>query len=69
MINNIGDVVNNKQVNFRKMVGEYKMNPKKIIKVTKSPLNFSFCKKNKEMELAPELNQDEDEILRFFNIN
>ena len=68
-INNIGDVVNNKQVNFRKMVGEYKMNPKKIIKVTKSPLNFSFCKKNKEMELAPELNQDEDEILRFFNID
>ncbi len=68
-INKIKDVINNKQINERDMIAEYRINEKKVIKVSKSPLNFSFYPKNKKIELAPKLNQDADEILKFFDIN
>ena len=68
-INEISDVINNKQIIDRNMIYDYPVNSTESIKVSSSPFNFSFCKKNKQIKLAPELNQDEKEILKYFDID
>ncbi len=68
-INKIDEVINNKQIVSRKMISDYKINRNNSIKVSRSPFKFSFNRTKEKIELAPELNQDEDEILKYFGID
>ncbi len=51
------------------MISDYKINRNNSIKVSRSPFKFSFNRTKEKIELAPELNQDEDEILKYFGID
>ena len=39
------------------------------MRVTSSPFKFDFIKEKSKINLAPELNENEDEILKFLGIN
>lgn len=67
-IQTIEDIVKNPQVKNRKMILEYSDKSIKNLKLSGNPFKFSFMKDNNRIKLAPELNQDEEEVLRFFEI-
>jgi len=67
-INNIEEVVNNNQIKSRKMIKDYKYNGIKDLKVSTSPLKFSFSNKTSNVEKAPDLDENRDEILKYFNL-
>ena len=69
-INSIEEVIKNKQIINRKMVLDYKEKNLNLIKVVSSPFNFSFIKnKSKDRKIAPSLNENKEDILKFLGIN
>ena len=69
-INSIEEVIKNKQIINRKMVLDYKEKNLNLIKVVSSPFNFSFIKnKSKDKKIAPSLNENKEDILKFLGIN
>ena len=69
-INSIEEVIKNKQIINRKMVLDYKEKNLNLIKVVSSPFNFSFIKnKSKDRKIAPSLNENKKDILKFLGIN
>ncbi len=68
-INDVGDIVSNKQVINRKMILNYKDEFVRDIKVASSPFNFNFIRKKAKATLAPKLNEDREDILKYFGIS
>ena len=68
-INTIREVLENKQVISREIILEYLDNNLDSMKVTSSPFKFNFIKEKSKINLAPELNENKDEILKFLGIN
>ena len=50
------------------MVLDYRYNKFNSLKVTGNPLKFNFLKEKKQPKKSPELNENRDEILKFFGI-
>ena len=63
-INNVKDVIKNKQVQNRKMVLDYNYNTIKNLKISGNPLKFSFVDINKNVKKSPDLNENKLEILK-----
>ena len=68
-ITTIREVLENKQVISREIILEYIDNNLDSMRVTSSPFKFNFIKEKSKINLAPELNENEDEILKFLGIN
>ena len=68
-INTIQEVLENKQVISREIILEYIDNNLDSMRVTSSPFKFNFIKEKSKINLAPELNENENEILKFLGIN
>ena len=67
-INNIKNIVEDPHLKERKMVLDYRYNKFNSLKVTGNPLKFNFLKEKKQSKKSPELNENRDEILKFFGI-
>ena len=67
-INNIKNIVEDPHLKERKMVLDYRYNKFNSLKVTGNPLKFNFLKEKKQPKKSPELNENRDEILKFFGI-
>ena len=67
-INNIKNIVEDPHLKERKMVLDYRYNKFNSLKVTGNPLKFNFLKEKKKPKKSPELNENRDEILKFFGI-
>ena len=63
-INNVKDVIKNKQVENRKMVLDYKFNAINNLKISGNPLKFSFVDINDNVKKSPDLNENKSEILK-----
>ncbi len=63
-INNIKDVIKNKQVKNRKMILDYNFNAIKNLKISGNPLKFSFMNINDNVKKSPDLNENKSEILK-----
>ena len=70
-INKISEMISNKQVIFRDMIVDYPENKSgsNHIKVARTPFNFNFIKNKQKVQLAPELDEHRDQILKFFDID
>jgi len=68
IINNIEDVVGNKQINSRNMILSYKYDSISNLKVSGNPLKFSFSKNKKLASRAPDLDENRLEILRYLKL-
>ncbi len=68
VINNIKDVVKDKQINSRNMILSYNYDSMKNLKVSGSPLKFSFSEIKKPVAKAPDLDENRMEILRYFKL-
>ena len=66
-INNIKDVIKNKQVKNRKMILDYNFNAINDLKISGNPLNFSFMDINSSVKKSPDLNENKLEILKKIN--
>ncbi len=67
-VQNIGEVIKNKQIISRKMILNYDHKLNKSIKVSSTPFNFNFVKKSSKVKPAPELNENKNQILKYFDI-
>jgi len=67
-VQNIEEVIKNKQIISRKMILNYDHKLNKSIKVSSSPFNFNFVKKSSKVKPAPELNENKNQILKYFDI-
>ncbi len=67
-INNIKNIVEDPHLKERKMVLDYRYNKFNSLKVAGNPLKFNFLKEKKKPKKSPELNENRDEILKFFGI-
>ncbi len=67
-VQNIEKVIKNKQIISRKMILNYDHKLNKSIKVSSSPFNFNFVKKSSKVKPAPELNENKNQILKYFDI-
>ena len=63
-INNVKDVIKNKQVENRKMILDYKFNAINNLKISGNPLKFSFMNINDNVKKSPDLNENKSEILK-----
>ena len=63
-INNIKDVIKNKQVENRKMILDYNFNAINNLKISGNPLKFSFMNINDNVKKSPDLNENKSEILK-----
>ena len=63
-INNVKDVIKNKQVKNRKMILDYNFNAINNLKISGNPLNFSFMNINENVKKSPDLNENKSEILK-----
>ena len=63
-INNVKDVIKNKQVENRKMVLDYNFNAINNLKISGNPLKFSFMNINANVKKSPDLNENKSEILK-----
>ena len=63
-INNIKDVLKNKQVKERKMILNYNFDKIKDLKISGNPLKFSFLNINDQLKRSPDLNENRLEILK-----
>lgn len=63
-INKISDVISSPQIKNRGMILDYSDKNIKNLKVSDTPFNFNFYKSNKKAEVAPELNENKNEILK-----
>ena len=70
-IHKISEMIVNEQVVHRKIVQDYpnKSLKSKKLKVARMPFNFSFINSKGKVQEAPKLNQNRDEILKFFGID
>ena len=68
-INNIKNIVDDPHLKERKMVLDYSYNKFNSFKVSGNPLKFNFLKEKKQPKKSPELNENRDEILKFFGIS
>ncbi len=68
IINNIKDVVDDKQINSRNMILNYKYDSIRDLKVSGNPLKFSFSKNKRSTSKAPDLNENRLEILRYLKL-
>ena len=66
-INNIKDVIKNKQIKSRKMILNYNFNAIKDLKISGNPLKFSFMDINSNVKKSPDLNENKLEILKKIN--
>ena len=66
-INNIKDVIKNKQVKNRKMILDYNFNAINDLKISGNPLKFSFMDINRSVKKSPDLNENKLEILKKIN--
>ena len=67
-INNIKNIVDDPHLKERKMVLDYRYNKFNSLKVSGNPLKFNFVKEKKQPNKSPKLNENKDEILKFFGI-
>ena len=67
-INNIKDLFESKQIKNRGMIFNYKDESIKKLMISGNPLKFSFFKNKLEDMKSPELNEDRNYILKFFNL-
>ncbi len=63
-INNVKEVINNKQIQSRKMVLDYNFNAINNLKISGNPLKFSFMNINDNVKKSPDLNENKSEILK-----
>ena len=63
-INNVKDVIKNKQVENRKMILDYNFNAINNLKISGNPLKFSFMNINDNVKKSPDLNENKSEILK-----
>tara|TARA_B100000683_G_scaffold69335_1_gene67822 strand:- start:417 stop:1562 length:1146 start_codon:yes stop_codon:yes gene_type:complete len=63
-INNVKDVIKNKQVQNRNMILDYNFNTIKNLKISGNPLKFSFMDINENVKKSPDLNENKLEILK-----
>ena len=68
-INTIKNIVDDPHLKERKMVLDYRNNKFNSFKVTGNPLKFNFFKEKKQPKKSPKLNENKDEILKFFGIS
>ena len=66
-INNVKDVIKNKQVKNRKMILDYNFNAINDLKISGNPLKFSFMDINSNVKKSPDLNENKLEILKKIN--
>ena len=66
-INNVKDVIKNKQVKNRKMILDYNFNAINDLKISGNPLKFSFMDINSSVKKSPDLNENKLEILKKIN--
>ena len=67
-ISNIKDLINNPQIKNRNMIMDYNESNLGELKVSGSPLKFSFLKEKKKPAKSPSLDENRNEILKFFKI-
>ena len=65
-INNIKEVLKNKQIKERKMILNYNFDKIKDLKISGNPLKFSFLNINDQPKRSPDLNENRLEILKKF---
>ena len=63
-INNVKDVIKNKQVENRKMILDYNFNKINNLKISGNPLKFSFMNINDNVKKSPDLDENKLEILK-----
>ena len=66
-INNVKDVIKNKQIKNRKMILDYNFHAINDLKISGNPLKFSFVDINSSVKKSPDLNENKLEILKKIN--
>jgi len=68
-VNNIKDLMDNPQIKDRNMILDYNERGIDELKVAGTPLKFNFIKEKKKSFKSPRLDQNRNEILKFFKIS
>ena len=67
-INTVQDLFNNKQIKNRRMIIDYNDDIVKTFKVSGNPIKLSFMKRNKKTVKAPDLDENREDILKYFKL-
>ena len=67
-INNVEDILKDPQIKNRNMILDYKELNLGKFKVTGNPIKLDFLKTIKRPSKSPKLNENKEEILKFFKI-
>ncbi len=67
-INTVKDLFNNKQIKNRGMIIDYNDDIVKTFKVSGNPIKLSFMKRNKKTVKAPDLDENREDILKYFKL-